>query len=409
MGRYVPPDLEGTTTGNKLHSKLPPGRRASKPGTQTVRFEMPFAVWCDHCPKPTLIGQGVRFNAEKRRAGNYYTTPIWSFRIRHADCGGDLELRTDPQNTAYIVASGGRKRDDGTSREQQQQQEGPLVILTDSEREALRKSAFASLERTIEDREALRATSERIDQLADVSYRQWDDPYERNRALRRAFRVGRKQREKQTLADDALRDRIGASIELLPATEEDARRAALVDFGAVPEDEEEEKEDEREGAEGAEEEEEEKEQERVAKKEVTVRNRRPHKALAKPLFATTANGSSSRGISMTSTMLPQGTPKAEVLAAQRRRGFVSEVVNNTRAAHDPFLLDNRPPGSASGRALVRIPGVKRKRAIDEGADNELVMRANNNISSGVPDKPPDPATQTSAPKTALISYGSDSD
>ncbi|POR38629.1 Protein saf4, partial [Tolypocladium paradoxum] len=96
MGRYVPPDLEGTTTGNKLHNKRP----ASTP---TVRFEMPFAVWCASCPKPTLIGQGVRFNAEKRRAGAYHTTPIWSFRMRHADCGGALEIRTDPRNTAYVV------------------------------------------------------------------------------------------------------------------------------------------------------------------------------------------------------------------------------------------------------------------------------------------------------------------
>ncbi|KAL2755915.1 hypothetical protein ACRALDRAFT_210933 [Sodiomyces alcalophilus JCM 7366] len=370
MGRYVPPDLEGTTTGNKLHSKLPPGRRASKPGTQTVRFEMPFAVWCDHCPKPTLIGQGVRFNAEKRRAGNYYTTPIWSFRIRHADCGGDLELRTDPQNTAYVVVSGGRKRDDGTDEERKrQQQDGSLVILTDAEREALRKSAFASLERTIEDREALRAASERIDQLEDVSHRQWDDPYERNRALRRAFRVGRKEREKQALADDALRDRIGANIELLPATEEDARRAALVDFGTAPEEE---------GEEGEEEQEE----------GVGVKRRRPHKAVAKPLFATAS----------TAAALPKGTPKADVLAAKRRQGFVSEVVRNTRAAHDPFLLDNRAFGSASGRTPARIPGVKRKRAVDEGGGNEKT-RAN----GGVPRA--EPPIQASAPKPALISYG----
>ncbi|CRK27742.1 hypothetical protein BN1708_018310, partial [Verticillium longisporum] len=59
MGRYVPPELEGTVSGNALHAKLPPGRSAAKPGVQTVRFEMPFAIWCSTCPKPTIIGQGV--------------------------------------------------------------------------------------------------------------------------------------------------------------------------------------------------------------------------------------------------------------------------------------------------------------------------------------------------------------
>ncbi|CRK48657.1 hypothetical protein BN1723_020625, partial [Verticillium longisporum] len=91
MGRYVPPDLEGTVSGNALHAKLPPGRSAAKPGVQTVRFEMPFAIWCSTCPKPTIIGQGVRFNAEKRRTGAYHSTPIWTFRMRHAACGGTIE------------------------------------------------------------------------------------------------------------------------------------------------------------------------------------------------------------------------------------------------------------------------------------------------------------------------------
>ena len=115
MGKYVPPDLEGTTSGNKLHNKNALGARASKlkQGILTVRFEMPYAIWCSTCPKPTIIGQGVRFNAEKRKVGNYYTTPIWSFKMRHAACGGEIELQTDPKNTAYVVISGAKKRDTG--------------------------------------------------------------------------------------------------------------------------------------------------------------------------------------------------------------------------------------------------------------------------------------------------------
>ena len=180
MGRYVPPDVEGTTTGNRLHGKRP----ASVP---TVRFEMPFAVWCASCPKPTLIGQGVRFNAQKRRSGAYHSTPIWSFRFRHADCGGAIEIRTDPQNTAYVVVEGGTRRDTGEDKPR----DGDLVLPSADERDQqeARRTAFSKLERTIEDREQLRQAGERIAGLLEDSARRWDDPYAQNQRLRRAFRA----------------------------------------------------------------------------------------------------------------------------------------------------------------------------------------------------------------------------
>src|SRR5438045_3043945 len=149
MGKYVPPDLEGTTTGNKLHGKHALGARGAKAsqGIITVRFEMPFPVWCTTCPKPTIIGQGVRFNAAKKKVGMYFSTPIWSFRITHAACGGSIEIRTDPQNTAYVVHSGARARDYGEARHKAETEtEGLVPILTAEEREARRSNAFAALE-----------------------------------------------------------------------------------------------------------------------------------------------------------------------------------------------------------------------------------------------------------------------
>lgn len=231
MGRYVPPDVEGTTSANKLHRKHALGQRASKlasHGTLTVRFEMPFPVWCASCPQPTVIGQGVRFNAEKKKVGSYYTTPVWSFRFRHAQCGGAIEMCTDPKNTAYVVVQGATRRDVG---EAARDGDEALVVLTDREREALRRNAFASLERTIEDRERATASGRRIDELVDAQARLWEDAYAMNQKLRRAFRVGREEREREAARTEALKDRMGLAVELLPATEEDARRAALVDFG----------------------------------------------------------------------------------------------------------------------------------------------------------------------------------
>ncbi|KAF7553202.1 hypothetical protein G7Z17_g3798 [Cylindrodendrum hubeiense] len=320
MGRYVPPDVEGTTSGNRLHGKHALGARASKlasHGVLTVRFEMPFAIWCSTCPKPTIIGQGVRFNAQKRRVGNYLSTPIWAFRIRHLDCGGDIEIRTDPKNTAYVVVEGAAKRDTG----EDLVREGDSVILTDQEREALRKNAFASLEKTIADREQLMQATERIDDLEEASARHWDDPYTQNQKLRRAFRVGRKSRETAAAATEDLKDRMSLGIDLVPATEEDSRRAALVDFGPVDDD---------------------------------ARDR----ALSKPLFG---GGSSSKKpqASSKSVML-----KSEKEASRRKESLVSELIGNTRVAKDPFLRDAR---AGEAKPPARLPGVKRKRTLQEDA------------------------------------------
>ncbi|KAF3347361.1 hypothetical protein VdG2_04451 [Verticillium dahliae VDG2] len=250
MGRYVPPDLEGTVSGNALHAKLPPGRSAAKPGVQTVRFEMPFAIWCSTCPKPTIIGQGVRFNAEKRRTGAYHSTPIWTFRMRHAACGGTIEVATDPQNTAYA----------------------------------------------------------------------------------------------------------------------DATRAALVEFGDHDDD------------------------------DGDDAGKRAHRTLAKPLFVKAHGGGRREENKIKKSAAGGGTaaatPKSKLLASQRRAGFVSELVGNTRMATDPFLVDAKM-SSSSTKMKGLISGIKRKREAAEGADAEQPTR--------------ETAQQEAAPPMGLVAYDSESD
>ena len=76
------------------------------------------------------IGMGVRYNAEKKKIGNYYSTPIFSFRCKCHLCSGWFEIQTDPkvrftgpgrkgqavltitQNTRYVVVSGARQKDE---------------------------------------------------------------------------------------------------------------------------------------------------------------------------------------------------------------------------------------------------------------------------------------------------------
>lgn len=229
MGRYIPPDQEGTTSGNQIHKKGPPGA-LRKDGTQTVRFEMPFATWCHHCRPHAIIGQGVRFNAKKKKVGYYHSTPIWSFRIKHVTCGGAIEIRTDPQNTAYVVVEGGKARDYGE--EKVREGEGGVPILSEAERERRREDAFARLEGKVEEKEVGVGNAKRVEDLYRASERDWEDPWGANRRMRTAFRRERKVRKREEEKVGALKERLGTEMEILGESEGDARRARLVDFAA---------------------------------------------------------------------------------------------------------------------------------------------------------------------------------
>ncbi|KAI1175612.1 CWC16 protein [Nemania sp. FL0916] len=373
MGRYVPPDVEGTISGNALHGKHALGARASKLRTEgilTVRFEMPFGVWCSTCAKPTIIGQGVRFNAEKKKVGAYYSTPIWSFRMRHTACGGVIEIRTDPANAEYVVTEGGTRRDTGEDKDG----DDSLVtsrsllgvgglgeIITPKEHDALRNNAFAHLEKTIEDRGVLIERAHRIAELEDASHRAWEDPYAQNRRLRTAFRAGRKAREKEAASTEELQERMSLGIDLVPATEEDARRAALVDFGVAAA-------LESVNTEGGSE----------------ARTKINDTALAKPLFASPATSSGGQNSTQTLTSklhMNSNTAdadtdnkiggkkrlKSELKASRTRESLVSTITRNTRVSHDPFLISSSTvsePGGGEGslsKTPSRIQGIKRKR------------------------------------------------
>lgn len=233
MGRYVPPDLEGVLSANQASGKGHAlGARAKKlksQGILTVRFEMPYAVWCSSCPKPTLIGQGVRFNAEKLKVGNYLSTPIYKFTIKHAACGGKIEIQTDPKNTAYVVISGGQARDYGEDKVREG--EDGMEILSSKEREEKREDAFAMLEGKKEDAKVEKDSKRRIQELQNDREKYWQDPFALNRALRKDFRAERKVRKREAKAADAIKERMGLSIDLVPETDQDRRQAASIDFG----------------------------------------------------------------------------------------------------------------------------------------------------------------------------------
>lgn len=109
---YYPPDHDPRKgSRNKQlgqHHLRERASRLASEGILVVRFELPFSCFCGTCGRQ--LAQGLRFNADKKQAGNYYSTKVWEFSMGVPCCGTRLVLRTDPKNGDFEVVSGGRRR-----------------------------------------------------------------------------------------------------------------------------------------------------------------------------------------------------------------------------------------------------------------------------------------------------------
>ncbi|KAJ5943532.1 hypothetical protein N7516_003700 [Penicillium verrucosum] len=358
MGRYVPPDQEGVSTGNQIAGKHPLGARARHlhtTGALVVRFEMPFAIWCTNCkPHPIIIGQGVRFNAEKKNIGYYHSTPIYSFRMKHTVCGGTIEIKTDPQHTAYVVSEGGQKRDTGENKELQP---GEIAIKPFArDIDPAEKDPFSKLEGKMEDKNRAKTEADRILELQARQKRDWEDPYEKSKQLRKKFRGERKGLENAQAKGDALKDKMSLDIEILDETEEDRQKASMVEFG---------------------------------ESSATAAQRAARMSLLQPMFEEPEEKRKTP---------PWKRTRQSDLIASRKAAFRREVVANTRARFDPFLQ-----------------GLKKKKTVTSSTPARRNAPSGTKLGSsatapnpGSSTAAPNPASSTMTPKPALVIY-SDSD
>lgn len=325
MGRYVPPEaLDRGLSANQASGKGHPlGARASKlktGGGLMVRFELPFAVWCTNCSPEQIIGQGVRFNAEKKKVGNYYSTPIWSFHFKHTICGEWLEVRTDPKNAEYVVVEGGRRRDYGVDKLREGEVELGRDKVTEEEKERIEKEGgFGALEKQVEDKKGFETGRKRVNELMKWSERGWSDPYELNKKLRREFRVGRRKRQKDEKTGEELKERYGIEVDMVAERDEDGVKAKLVDFGTA--------------------------------EEVT--------ASSKPMFMNNDPGSERAATTERGKRGKKLMTKDAL--AQKKASLQSQLQANSRSGADPFLRDTNVWSSRS----------KRKRTDSAGKDAAL--------------------------------------
>eukprot|EP00794_Sanderia_malayensis_P008047 gene8047-8909_t len=229
VNKYYPPDFDPGKGGlNKYHGTHALRERARKlhEGILIIRFEMPYNIWCNGCGNH--IGMGVRYNAQKRKVGNYYTTPIYKFRMKCHLCDQHFEIQTDPKNCEYEILSGARRKEERWD---------PAVTeniqTTDRDVKAkLVSDAMFKLEHDIIDKQEAKKKAPTLGKLRDMKDI-WHDDFSVNQALRRKFRQEKKELHDKTIADDDLKRRalLPSDMPLVEESLEDAELAKRMRYG----------------------------------------------------------------------------------------------------------------------------------------------------------------------------------
>ncbi|XP_047314179.1 probable splicing factor YJU2B [Impatiens glandulifera] len=219
---YYPPEWTPKKGSlNKFNGQHALRERARKldQGILIIRFEMPYHIWCGGCN--SMIAKGVRFNAEKKQVGNYYSTKIWNFSMKAPCCKNEIVIQTDPKNCAYLIISGAQQKTEVYDVEDAETFELPA----DEEKGKL-ADPFYRLEHQEQDLKKKKEAEPVLVRLQRISDSRHSDDYSLNKALRSQLRS----QKKRVREEEGTARKIGLGVRLLPASADDAAKAASVRF-----------------------------------------------------------------------------------------------------------------------------------------------------------------------------------
>ena len=231
VNKYYPPDFDYKKHGSldRYHNTHPLRERARKlksEGILIIRFEMPYNIWCNGCNKH--IGMGVRYNAEKKKVGNYYSTAIYKFRMKCHLCEQHFEIQTDPANCEYVILSGARRKEERWDAKANEQ----IEMTEYKDKQQLMTNPMFKLEHTVKDKKKLHTVIPTLNEIQDLQEDKRDD-YLLNKALRKTFREQKRKIEKAQERDKKLLSKSSLDIPLLEETEEDRKLSKLIKFNTV--------------------------------------------------------------------------------------------------------------------------------------------------------------------------------
>lgn len=222
---YYPPDYDPRAGGlNKFLGTHALRERARKlhMGILIIRFEMPYNIWCDGCGNH--IGMGVRYNAEKKKIGMYFSTPLYQFRMKCHLCDNHFEIKTDPANLDYVIVSGARRQENRWDPKQNEQ----VVPETKEVSHRLYDDAMYKLEHGMEDKKVAKSRDSALEGAIALNESIWKDDYSSNCAVRALFRKKEKELKKKQTEDCALLKRTGLDINLVNEHKDDIKLAKLL-------------------------------------------------------------------------------------------------------------------------------------------------------------------------------------
>lgn len=227
VNKYYPPDWDPSKGSANRHQKSHPLRHRAKridEGILVIRFEMPYNIVCLKCEN--YIAMGVRYNAEKSKVGQYYTSPIFKFRMKCHLCDNFFEIQSDPAKFDYNILSGARKqvRPSYTEADTDGPQE---IVIDEDDRKRRLTDAMFRLEKQAEDK--IRGDSQ-LPRLHDI--KRWrsrfEDSFTSNQLLRAQYRAKRKKIEETRAQSKKILQKASLQIPLVRSCESDKTEAGLI-------------------------------------------------------------------------------------------------------------------------------------------------------------------------------------